>query len=42
MIEIRSAGPADSSFICKVLNNSWGGLSIAVHGELIDASAQPA
>jgi ribosomal protein S18 acetylase RimI-like enzyme len=39
---VRQAGPADAAYVRETLGNSWGGSLIAVHGELIDASALPA
>jgi predicted RNA-binding protein with PUA domain len=42
MIEVRPAEPEESAFIRRALEESWGRPYIAVHGELIDASALPA
>jgi ribosomal protein S18 acetylase RimI-like enzyme len=42
MIEVRPAEPEDSAFIRRTLEDGWGGPYIAVHGELVDASALPA
>ena len=40
-IEVRPAEPDDSAFIRRTLEG-WAGPHVAVHGELIDASVQPA
>lgn len=39
---MREAGPADRGKIARLLEESWGGVEVAAHGELIDASALPA
>jgi ribosomal protein S18 acetylase RimI-like enzyme len=40
-IEVRPAGPEDAPFVRQALDG-WHGPYIAVHGDLIDASALPA
>jgi len=38
-IEIRSAGPADRDLVSGLLDAGWGSTLIAIHDEMIDASA---
>jgi GNAT superfamily N-acetyltransferase len=39
---IRPAGAADTAWISQFLQESWGAVIVAVHGEVIDASRLPA
>ena len=41
LIDVRPAEPDDERFVRDLLGDSWGGTRMAVHGELIDAAAQP-
>jgi GNAT superfamily N-acetyltransferase len=39
---IRPAGVADTGWISEFLRERWGAVTVAVHGEVIDASRLPA
>ncbi|MEU6428899.1 GNAT family N-acetyltransferase [Microbispora sp. NPDC046973] len=41
-VSVGPAEPADAESVRSILAESWGGPHVAVHGELIDASAQRA
>jgi GNAT superfamily N-acetyltransferase len=40
--DVRPATPADAPFVRATLENSWATTTVAVHGELIDATDGPA